>query len=234
MKKHCDYCGKKHSGSYGSGRFCNEKCARGYSTKDKREVINKKVSERMKGRMIGGIPGRKRRKLIRKKCPICNHNFSTRKVEQELCSKRCSSIKGGRNPKPGVGGIREGGGHSKLIDYYSPIAGSMKLNQEEIRLAKVFDDLKLNWKRNWVGFPYIDLKGRKRNFYPDFYVFNFDYYIEYKGWVTEEQKHKMCDAKRKNKLNLLIIYGNEYRYRNLGLNISSIEKKPEILIGNMV
>jgi len=28
----CENCGSKHNGSYGSGRFCNQKCARSFST----------------------------------------------------------------------------------------------------------------------------------------------------------------------------------------------------------
>ena len=44
----CEYCDEKHEGTYGSGRFCSEQCARGFSTKNKREKINKKVSEQMK------------------------------------------------------------------------------------------------------------------------------------------------------------------------------------------
>ena len=30
----CENCGKEHDGSYGSGRFCSEECARSYSTKN--------------------------------------------------------------------------------------------------------------------------------------------------------------------------------------------------------
>lgn len=45
----CEYCGKEHDGSYGSGRFCDNKCARGFSTKSKREEINKKVSIKLGG-----------------------------------------------------------------------------------------------------------------------------------------------------------------------------------------
>ena len=47
MKK-CENCNKKHDGSYGSGRFCSSKCARGFSTKSKREEINKQVSKALK------------------------------------------------------------------------------------------------------------------------------------------------------------------------------------------
>ena len=44
----CEYCNSNHFGNYGSGRFCSSKCARGYSTKNKRKEINKKVSLKLK------------------------------------------------------------------------------------------------------------------------------------------------------------------------------------------
>ena len=43
----CENCGKEHDGFYGSGRFCSSKCARGFSTKAKREEINEKVSKKL-------------------------------------------------------------------------------------------------------------------------------------------------------------------------------------------
>ena len=30
----CENCGSEHNGSYGSGRFCCEKCAKSFSTRD--------------------------------------------------------------------------------------------------------------------------------------------------------------------------------------------------------
>ena len=45
----CENCKKEHDGTYGSGRFCSSKCARGFSTKEKRKEINDKVSEKLKG-----------------------------------------------------------------------------------------------------------------------------------------------------------------------------------------
>ena len=46
----CENCNKEHCGSYGSGRFCSSRCARGFSTKQKREEINIAVSKKMQGR----------------------------------------------------------------------------------------------------------------------------------------------------------------------------------------
>ena len=45
----CKRCKGKSDGSYGSGLFCSEKCARSFSTKAKRKEINKKVSKKLKG-----------------------------------------------------------------------------------------------------------------------------------------------------------------------------------------
>lgn len=46
----CENCGIEHTGEYGSGRFCSSKCARGFSTKSKRQEINQKVSQTLAGR----------------------------------------------------------------------------------------------------------------------------------------------------------------------------------------
>jgi|SRR5271166_3216461 len=41
----CEMCNGSNDGSYGSGRFCSEKCSRGFSSKAKRGKINQRVSE---------------------------------------------------------------------------------------------------------------------------------------------------------------------------------------------
>lgn len=43
----CEYCHKEHTGDYATGRFCSAKCARGFSSREKREEINEKVSKRL-------------------------------------------------------------------------------------------------------------------------------------------------------------------------------------------
>lgn len=52
----CENCNQEHVGDYGSGRFCSPKCARGFSTKEKREEINEKVSNVMKGKLYSTNP----------------------------------------------------------------------------------------------------------------------------------------------------------------------------------
>lgn len=44
----CENCGNEHEGTFGSGRFCCKKCARGFSTKAKRSLINIAISKKRK------------------------------------------------------------------------------------------------------------------------------------------------------------------------------------------
>lgn len=48
----CENCSTNIIIIYGSGRFCSQKCARGFSTKKNRKEINEKVSYSLKGRSI--------------------------------------------------------------------------------------------------------------------------------------------------------------------------------------
>src|SRR3990167_9897831 len=49
----CENCSVEHEGSYGSGRFCSSRCARGFSTKTDRREISAKVSKKLYGRHTG-------------------------------------------------------------------------------------------------------------------------------------------------------------------------------------
>lgn len=48
----CENCNIEHDGTYGSGRFCSSKCAKSFSTKNKRKEINQKISKKLKNRKL--------------------------------------------------------------------------------------------------------------------------------------------------------------------------------------
>lgn len=219
----CENCNGEHDGNYGSGRFCSSKCARGFSTKAKRNEINRKVSIKLK------------KEAYCKKCSSCHKSFYTKRKKQKYCSHRCSGAQGGKNivNKENLGGYRKNGGKSKQYEYFNKKGHLMKLNQHEIKVAKALDSLNINWVRNHKGFTYIDLVGKKRKFHPDFYTEDFNLYIEYKGWVNKELNHKMDDAVKRNDLKLLIIYSNDKRYKDLGLSLNEIIKNPNLILENI-
>ena len=53
--KKCENCGTLIIRKYGSGRFCSEHCAKSYSSKIKREQINKLVSKTLKEKWKKGL-----------------------------------------------------------------------------------------------------------------------------------------------------------------------------------
>lgn len=79
----CEYCEKEHEGTYGSGRFCSDKCAKGFSTKNKRSLISETLKRIIK----------EKHPLIPKKCEKCGKEFfvKKKKINQKTCSKKCSA-----------------------------------------------------------------------------------------------------------------------------------------------
>lgn len=218
----CENCKKSHTSDYGSKRFCSSFCAKSFSTKNKRKQINEKISESLSGRKIAN------REL--RKCEMCDTTFECKTSStKRFCSRSCSGKYAGLSPKKdtsAMGGLRKGGGRSKSKEYINSLGNRMFLNEEEIRVAKILDSLNINWNRNSVGFKYLTEDNKVQKFYPDFYIEDFDIYIEYKGWITRKMDHKMKDSVKRNDFNLLIIYGDDPRYSKLGLNITEFENDP--------
>ena len=77
-------------------------------------------------------------------------------------------------------------GRSKKYKYNSSVAGKITLDGKwELAASKYFDFIKVQWCRNKKRFPYINLKGKKSTYCPDFYIFDWKCYIEVKGYKTE-------------------------------------------------
>lgn len=72
----CENCGNVHDGYYGSGRFCSSKCARGFSTKNNRDIINQKTSATLKNKNLKKI----------RYCKYCG-NEKGKCLRKDLCDK---------------------------------------------------------------------------------------------------------------------------------------------------
>jgi len=102
----CEKCKKEHDGSYASGRFCSPKCARSFSTLNKRQKINQKVFKRLKGNRCikGGLLklcdygcGQEAKYQLKNGKWCCNKNSSLcpnikRKISKELNYKNKNNI----------------------------------------------------------------------------------------------------------------------------------------------
>ena len=95
LKLICKYCENTHDGYYGSGIFCSAKCARGFSSQEKRAEINAKVSKKLTGRKLGWDNAHNRLATppIIKICKFCKNEFTVMAAHknQIFCSQQCGA-----------------------------------------------------------------------------------------------------------------------------------------------
>ena len=87
-------------------------------------------------------------------------------------------------------------GRCKKINYESPIAGKIKVDGSwELKYAQYLDSIGVIWERNKKRFPYLNLKKEYSTYCPDFWVEDWNTYIEIKGYETELDRCKWSQFK---------------------------------------
>lgn len=220
MKK-CEYCNKQITGEYTTGRFCNKKCASGFSTKKKRNEINKKISKALRGR-TDHIWNKKEKKIL-----ICPHCGKTRKVHQ--CNNvitcggtSCVGKQLSKSLKGKTGGYRIGAGRSKGDYYKNQYFDSMY----EIEVAKFLDENDIKWKRNTKRFYYI-FNNKKTYYIPDFFIEN-KLYLETKGYWYGNKKERTYEAVKQNKLNWILLLQKKEWWKDKNILLNKIRRSIQI------
>lgn len=213
----CENCKNKHNGSYGKtlknkpkngkskNRFCSKTCSKSFSTKINREEINKKVSKTVIKNSIN---------LYEKRTCFCGEKFNIRKKEtKKFCNNKCfykwkqtDEYKKQQSDrlKGKTGGYRTKSGLSKFHGSY--YKGVWMDSSWELKFAKKLDEEYINLDRKIkYFFNYIDMQSNNRKYYPDFYLSDFDCFVEIKGYWTDEVKHKIRDSLKRNNFNLIIL-----------------------------
>lgn len=76
----------------------------------------------------------------------------------------------------------------------------------EVAMAERLDHLKISWdRREDMKLGYYSKKGRKRNYIPDFYLPEYDTYIEVKGYWTDAARYKMQSVSEVNDVKIVIL-----------------------------
>lgn len=93
-------------------------------------------------------------------------------------------------------------GHVKNISYRNEIVlkGSW-----ELLVAQIFDDIGINWQQPSTPFEYI-WNGKKHLYFPDFYLTDYDMYLEIKGYERDRDRAKWSGVN-----NLIVFRQNEIR-----------------------
>ena len=211
---------------YKTKKYCSSVCAYTHkATEETKEKISDSVKDRIKEI---GYWGRSGNGSVSVNCVICNKSFiKPFSKKQQTCSKECKCILISKKCKGRTGGPRKGGGFGKHSDYLMRNGKIFHCQSAmEYKMCEILDNLKLDWNRNTKGFKYTTIDGKLRRYYPDFYVKDFDLFIETKGFINEEINHKMKCA---NITNLLIIKTNKF-----GGNWNEIVIDNKILMDMMI
>lgn len=198
--KICENCGTSHSGDYGSGRFCNIKCSRSFSTKSKRIEINEKVSNTLSKKSV-------------KHCPICDSEFNTSRKTSIYCSKSCAgkspNNKGWSNHSKTDWSTVHKKAYAKGTNYVAggttkwyPYKNIKVQGTYEVRTCIILDKLKelkliKNWKYASKRIPY-SINGEIHSYTIDFEIILNDdtfKYIEVKGRIREADEEKWKAAR---------------------------------------
>ncbi len=215
----CSKCGKKYNlklseQAYAKGKYrkhCSRSCANSrIVTLEQR----KKVSDKLKGRMIGANKNKKEKQIIKKKCKLCEKYFFTKQKKQNYCSRLCSSRfnikiahnmnRNGINEKAYKNGKKVYGGRTIWYNYENiKVQGTYELLTCYILdIWKEIERIKY-WK--YVNdtndrFLYIGLDGKEHTYITDFKVYLHDnsfYYIEVKKSTRKNDNIKWQAVKNK-------------------------------------
>jgi hypothetical protein len=94
----------------------------------------------------------------------------------------------------------------------------------ELRCCIYLDSINVTWERNLKRFEYINLSGNTSKYTPDFYVKDWDSYIEIKGYETDLDRCKW----KQFKYNLLI--WNKQKLKELNILNIDISKYKNVKI----
>lgn len=203
--KHCEKCGKDFK-SY-SSRFCSRSCANGHLVKDDQKIKTSFTIQKNNSLSKSFLS-----KRVDKLCKYCGKITKSidNKPTKNLCTPHCEEFKKNKSAilseklKGKSGGYRERGGRGKGSLY----KGVWLDSTWELSLVKRLDELGIPWERDTGKhrLHYFDENGNKRNYFPDFYIPDKNFYIEVKGFWTEKTKFKMNSVLSFNKdVNILIL-----------------------------
>jgi hypothetical protein len=112
------------------------------------------------------------------------------------------------------GGYREKAGRIKGKWYVDEYGNKYWLQGSwEWRLADFLNSKNIKWEKNKIGYKYL-YENKERHYYPDFYLRDFNIFIEVKGYETEKDREKwkqfpfLLIIVKKNEINDLDIWFN--------------------------
>jgi len=202
-EKICSMCGQKFltSDAKKSPKYCSIICATNYS----RQFVDKsKISASMKAAWERGDFGKLESKLkingmYNLKCTICNENFLNKHKNIKTCGKKCYSklLSKQSRENPNCGGE---------TNYKKYIYKNVCMDSSwEVKLAKFLDLNNITWERSKkLVFLWTDIDNKKRRYHPDFYLPEYNLYLDPKNrFLMKKDQFKINQVIKENNIDLI-------------------------------
>lgn len=154
-------------------------------------------------------------------CIECFNPFKTYRSSQKTCSNKCNyeyrrkqQVHRTSDEKENLREIalkryedewKPKAGRCKKIKYESRLSGIVSLDGTwEFKVAQYLDSIGVIWIRNTDRFSYSNLSDKQSYYTPDFYVYDWNSYLEIKGYETDLDRTKWIQFK-----NPLIVWKKE-------------------------
>ena len=196
-------------------KFCCKSCSATYNNKQRSPRTadsRKKTSNTIKLRGYKHPAGIKLNKGYSKVsfCKVCCCVIRHKIVK--TCSKSCLSLLMSERMKTKN---RTGKNYTKRCFYVSPSAGKVYLESSwEIQLAESLDDNNIKWIRpQYINYT---LNDKRRSYYPDFYLIDYDVYLDPKNnYQRKKDSPKISAVLKEHDIQLKLLNKEECNWEVL-------------------
>lgn len=169
-----------------------------------RNRANWKLSDKTRNRMSSAQKGKTHSKETREKIRASaigrNHSEATKRKMSISAKERGL---GGNNPSSRV--------------FYKMVDGSeIRLDSSyELKVAQELDENNIDWIRP-KRLPWVDDEGVKHHYYPDFYLLDYDVYLDPKNWyLISRHKRKIELVSIQNKVKIIILNEDQLNWNSI-------------------
>lgn len=215
----CLCCGKETT----NPKFCSKSCSASYTNRHRKPRSNeskKKTSDSLKGI----ISPRKGAQTFCKVsfCIMCNTIIKN--SYRKTCSDRCKSNRHSESMKLTRRNSKRK--FTKSTWHISPFAGTVYLESSwEIKVATILDTNNIRWIR--PSYLKYTLNGKRRMYYPDFFLIDYNVYLDPKNSYQQViDKPKLDAVKAEHNINLLILNEDELNLDSILLLVSETGVAP--------
>ena len=210
LVENCKKCLKNFETKWENQKFCSRSCANSYtnSLRERSEETNRKTAESVskwreenpekallslknigKGKNIL-YPYPRTRLFGYRTCNCCSKKYWSTTFDSKTCSPECARLNST---------------YRKIVHLYEHNGIQLKLESSwEVEIASWLDGLNVKWERP-KHIPWTDITGKNRKYFPDFYLNDFDIYVDPKNLYLigkDEEKLQVIGKM------VTLVYGN--------------------------